>query len=82
MATERCYSASEAATQVAYTYKSTQMRSTFWRGYIALYQDARPRSANPYSDVRSTRGHVTFSRAYMMAWDMGWTWAEKDGGKR
>jgi hypothetical protein len=31
-----------------------------------------PITKNPYLDVRTTRGAVTFSRAFLRAWNNGW----------
>jgi hypothetical protein len=31
-----------------------------------------PRSANPYEDIRKVSGSLTWSRAFIRAWDDGW----------
>ena len=31
-----------------------------------------PQSANPYGDERTHNGSVTFSRAFLRAWNEGW----------
>lgn len=40
-------------------------------------RDGKPKSANPYSDERTHTGSVTFSRAFLRAWNEGW--AEGEG---
>lgn len=37
----------------------------------------RPRRANPYPDLRTNKGAITWSRAFRTAWDSGWTKADR-----
>ncbi len=68
---------SARACQVALSFNGN-FPHVFWKGYVAK-ANGKPRSANPYHDVRNTKGHPTFSRGYRNTWDLGWEWAERDG---
>jgi ribosome modulation factor len=55
----------------ALDFKSPQLRGAYWRGYRAG-ESGQSQASCPYADVLSSRGHVTFSRAYINAWTEGW----------
>lgn len=46
-------------------------RSAWWKGY---HTGGAGLSSNtcPYEDIRTPQGHVTFSRAFIHAWHVGW----------
>ena len=50
--------------------KHPQLRSA-WRKGFACALDGGSRSECPYEDRRNDLGHVTFSRAYIHAWNEG-----------
>lgn len=44
--------------------------SVFWKGVRAGWK-GYPETVNPYGDVRTWRGCVTFGRAFMRCWEQG-----------
>ena len=68
----------QRATERAASYsKSNGFRGAFRRGYLARV-DGEPSHRNPYDDLRTSRGGITYSRAFMRAWYDGWTAAEAE----
>ena len=47
------------------------------KGYLAAF-DGKPLNACPYFDHRTLNGSVTFSRAFIHAWEEGWHMAKAD----
>ena len=53
---------------------------TAWRKGWEARQEGLPRSRNPYLDLRTDRGSITFSRAWRNTWDDGWLAADREKG--
>lgn len=56
--------------------KNRAFRGAFCKGWVSRLCGFK-RSENPYSDVLSWRGHVTFSRAFRKYWDDGFEAAKR-----
>jgi ribosome modulation factor len=50
---------------------SNALQSAFRRGFEDGFK-GRPRSENPYPDLRNDGGKITWSRAFRNAWHDGW----------
>lgn len=55
-----------------YDYRNRALQGAFWKGWRAR-RDGEPITACPYQDKRDYRGSVTFSRAFIRAWEYGWS---------
>jgi ribosome modulation factor len=47
------------------------LETAFQRGYEDGFK-GKSKSSNPYPDIRTEGGQVTFSRAFRNAWQEGW----------
>lgn len=57
--------------------KNNGFRGAFWRGGDAFWR-GEPIEACPYLDKWTSRGSVTFSRAFIRFWEDGWRAAEAE----
>jgi hypothetical protein len=56
-----------------YEMSNKALRGAWRRGWLA-YQYGDPFGMCPYSDKRGTKNkHVTWSRAFIRAWQLGWS---------
>ena len=53
------------------------MQGAFRKGYTANKEGKSPQDC-PYKDKRNDSGRLTWSRAFIAAWDDGWMWADKE----
>lgn len=45
---------------------------------MQAFLDSVPRDACPYEDKRKPSGKLSWSRAYIRAWEDGWDWARDE----
>lgn len=58
--------------------KMSPFDGAFIKGYQAFQEGNAGTPYNPYEDIRTDRGQVTFARAFIRAWDEGYAAAEKE----